>query len=247
MDVDAIRIALISDIHGNLPAFESVVADMQREKVDSVAFLGDLVFLGLYPQECHDLLLSLNPMCCIKGNTDANLEELPFFNPTDEDGLRIKQFIEYASIRLDESAKTLLVGRCLAQRIEIQSRSLMFCHGSPYSFKHQLEPRNPDFPTISQRIVEEGLDAVFCGHIHLPMQFQIGSTLVCNPGAVGYSFDGDVRASYGILTLGESVTCDIRRVDYDIERYRREVRVQKPPFIDMLLHLLQTGRPLRRS
>ncbi|PKL12721.1 MAG: hypothetical protein CVV52_08930 [Spirochaetae bacterium HGW-Spirochaetae-8] len=247
MGVDEIRIALISDIHGNLPAFESVVADMQREKVDSVAFLGDLVFLGLYPQECHDLLQSLNPMCCIKGNTDANVEELPFFNPTDEDGLRIKQFIEYASIRLGESAKTVLAERCVAQRIEIQSRSLMFCHGSPYSFKDQLEPGNPDFPTLSQRIANERFDTVCCGHIHLPMQFQLGSTLFFNPGAVGYSFDGDVRASYGILTLDESVTCDIRRVDYAIERYTHEVRTQKPPFMDMLLHLLQTGRPLRRS
>ena len=247
MGVDAMRIALISDIHGNLPAFESVVADMNQEKMDFLVFLGDLVFFGLYPQECHDLLMSLNPMCCIKGNTDANLEELPFFNPDDEDGLRLKRFIEYADIRLDENAKALLAGWPIAQRLELRSRSLMFCHGSPYSFKDQLEPGNPDFPTLGQRIAGECFDAVFCGHIHQPMQFQLGSTLVCNPGAVGYSFDGDIRASYGILSLGESTIFTIRRVDYDIERYRHEVRTREPAFKDMLLHLLQTGRPFRRS
>jgi putative phosphoesterase len=247
MGVDSMRIALISDIHGNLPALEKVAADIDREKVDSVVFLGDLVFLGLYPQECHDLMLALDPMCCIKGNTDANLEELSIFNPEDEDGLRLKRFIEYADIRLHESAKIILAGRCVAQRIDIQSKSLMFCHGSPYSFKDQLQPGSPGFPTLSQRIAEERFDAVFCGHIHQPMQFQIGATLVFNPGAVGYSFDGDVRASYGILTLGESITCSIRRVDYDIDRYRREVEAQQPAFKDMLLHLLQTGRPFRRG
>ncbi len=175
------RIALISDIHGNLPAFERVAADIDREKVDSIAFLGDLVFLGLYPQECHDLLMALNPMCCIKGNTDANLEELPFFNPEDEDGLRLKRFIEYAGIRLDESAKTMLAGRREAQRMDIQSKSLMFCHGSPYSFKDQLQPDSLGFPILSQRIAKECFDAVFCGHIHQPMQFSaVISTSRCS-------------------------------------------------------------------
>jgi putative phosphoesterase len=243
--VDVMRIALISDVHGNLHAFEKVVEDIRREKVDSVAFLGDLVFLGLYPQACFDLLMTLEPMCFIKGNTDANLEELASFTPASDGDRRLKQYILHTDSRLNEAAKDRLSLGRIAKRLKILSHEFIFCHGSPYSFKDQLEPDNPVFPEISQRIATEHPDAIFCGHIHQPMRFQIGSTLVFNPGAVGYSFDGDVRASYGIVTIGDSVTCSVRRVEYDVERYKREVMEQEPAFMDLLQHLLQTGRPFR--
>ena len=78
------RIAIISDIHANIYAFEQVVKQLKNENIQSLIFLGDLVFLGLYAQECYDLLKTLNVHYCIKGNTDSNIDELKDFIPMND-------------------------------------------------------------------------------------------------------------------------------------------------------------------
>jgi len=73
-----------------------------------------------------------------------------------------------------------------------------------------------------------GVNAIFCGHTHRRETFQIGDTLVVNVGAIGYSFDGDPRPSYGMVDVehGE-ISCDLRRVAYDFGRYREEILESK--------------------
>ena len=70
------KCAVLSDIHGNLRAFEAVLADAKASGADSIIFLGDLIFMGLDPQLCYDLLMEQKPIVAIKGNTDEFLEHI---------------------------------------------------------------------------------------------------------------------------------------------------------------------------
>lgn len=218
------RLAIISDIHGNLPAFEAVVADLRKQYPDSVVCLGDVSFNGLYPQECFDLLMSLHPSCLIKGNTDANFEELAEFVPSNDFERNLHDMIVYGDIRLTDEAKSTFKSWPIASDQVVDGKKLVFCHGSPWRFKDNFSPHNPDFVSFTERVDALGAHAIFCGHTHRRETFRIGDTLVANVGAIGYSFDGDPRPSYGIVDIenGE-ITCDLRRVEYDSEPYRQDI------------------------
>lgn len=223
------RFAVISDIHGNLPAFEAVVEDLRKQDPDGVVCLGDVSFNGLYPQESFDLLMSLYPFCAVKGNTDANFEELSDFVPMNDFERSLYDMIVYGAVRLSAGAKSAMKSWPIAVEREIEGRKLLFCHGSPWRFKDHFSPKNPDFPELFEEQTKAlGVNAIFCGHTHRRETFQIGDTLVVNVGAIGYSFDGDPRPSYGMVDVehGE-ISCDLRRVAYDFGRYREEILESK--------------------
>jgi len=242
------KIAVLSDIHGNLPAFEAVVADFRRQGAEKVIFLGDLVFLGLYPQECFDLLETLNPFICVKGNTDANIEELPGFAPASESEERLKGLIEYTSQGLNGRAKEAIKAWPLTSRLVQDAGNLFFCHGSPSSFKKNLVEEDAD--SFRGEVAEAGADYLFCGHTHRSGEFQIGPVQVVNFGAVGYTFEGSRRAHYGLIDVSSDsegmttrIAWEYHRVDYDVDGYAGEVRRRKPPFHEMLSYILENGRP----
>jgi putative phosphoesterase len=218
------KFAVISDIHGNLPAFEAVVNDLRKQELDGVVCLGDISFNGLYPQECFDLLISLHPSCMVKGNTDANFEELADFVPTNDFERSLHDLIVFGDVRLTAEAKAAMKAWPMAAEREIGGRRILFCHGSPWHFKDHFSPGNPHFVDFAEKTEALGVDAIFCGHTHRGETFRIGDTLVVNVGAIGYSFDGDPRPSYGILDIeNDGITCDIRRVEYDFSSYREKI------------------------
>ncbi len=126
------RFAVISDIHGNLPAFEAVVNDLRKQELDGVVCLGDISFNGLCPQECFDLLMSLHPSCMVKGNTDANFEELADFVPTNDFERSLHDLIVFGDVRLTAEAKAAMKAWPMAAEREIGGRRILFCHGSPW-------------------------------------------------------------------------------------------------------------------
>ena len=208
-------------------------------------FLGDLVFLGLYPQECFDLLGTLDVRYRIKGNTDANIGELPLFIPKNPDEETLRRMIEYTDCRLADDAKQEIARWPIAERAELESKRIVFCHGSPYSFKDHLEPEHDGFAELAKRIAAESPDAVFCGHTHRSRRFMAGRTVIFNAGAIGYSFEGITKASYGIIDIGREIVCQVKRIEYDKKRYQREIRSRQPVFMHNLLHALEYGEPFK--
>jgi putative phosphoesterase len=239
-----VRVAVISDVHGNIYAFEKVVADIASTNVDAVVFLGDLVFLGLYPQECFDLLNSLAPRVAIKGNTDANLEELAGFKPANEFERQLREMIVYTDVRMNEAARQTIRGWEIAERDTIKGCDTLFCHGSPYSFKDLLTEENRE--QFESRIEIEQVSQIYCGHTHQRAEFRIGATRITNFGAVGYSFDGNTTASYGIVDFskGDQPINELREVSYEIDKYKDEIRREQPVFMENLLYALEHGLPL---
>lgn len=241
------KIAVLSDVHGNIRALESVLDDAKELGIDQFIFLGDLVFMGLDPQLCYDKLMSRRPLITIKGNTDSNLEEIEknniFHDPKDQ----LHKLIRYCDIRLQKESKNDLETWPISQKGEIDSIPFYFCHGTPYSFSEGLTPDKEISLELSEKLGKEGVSVILCGHTHIPADFYHKGIRIINPGAIGFSFDGDVRASYAILDVKNSeVDCKIRRVDYDRESYIKEVEHASYGFnlFTKLTYALEYGRPM---
>jgi predicted phosphodiesterase len=227
------RILIISDIHANQTALETVLADAGQ--FDAAWCLGDLVGYGPDPNECIDRITQLPNLQCIIGNHDAAAVgsiEVDAFNP------EARRAVLWTQERLTPANKEYL--KNLPERLTIEFITLV--HGSPYRpvWEYLLDTRTA---TISF----EYFDTPYCfvGHTHLPAiyhlpddrltahllmpenfsQMTLAPRSILNPGSVGQPRDRDPRAAYAILDLTD-YTCEWRRVAYDIpsvqERMRRE-------------------------
>ncbi len=241
------RLAVLSDIHANIYAFEAVVKDLRREKPDQVIFLGDLIINGLYPRECWDLLSDLEPDICIKGNTDG-FHEYFLMNP--EPTAPNEQYAQlldaYAAAQVPGSALDEISSWEIFEQRLMEEEPIGFCHGTPMDFEEKMT--GDDLSGASKRqILDLELQTLFCGHTHLPGQFMLGDMQVINFGAIGYSFDSDRRAGYGIVDItGDGVFPIQKRVTYDTAAYLQDIRRENPPFAENLSYIIEHAAPPKK-
>ncbi len=243
---EAMKLAVISDVHGNYRALEAVLLDAKGLGVEHILFLGDLVFMGLAPQSCFDLLMAYKPLVTIKGNTDALIEGIKETNPTTLDEQLWRKFIRYTDIRLSPESKKVVKGWPIVQRGEIGNDPFIFCHGSPYSYNEAITEDLDPNSTLYKKLMAEDASVILCGHTHIPADFTLGNKRIINPGAVGYSFDGDLRASYAFMDIhSNKINAVIRRIEYDREIYMQEVQHASHSFkyFSSVLYALEHGRP----
>jgi len=239
------RVAVLGDIHGNLRALEAVLSDVKTCDVDQFIFLGDLVYNGLDPQLCYDLLMATKPMVTIKGNSDEYLEQIPTFTIRNKEDEQLLKLYKYTAIRMSDEAKRAVAAFKDREYLDLEGVTFLACHGSPYSNTEGLFERKPFAPLLSKQLAAEKVDVVLSAHTHLPADFSREGIRFINPGAVGFSFDGDTRPSWALLTLDKGVmSAKIRRVEYDINRYKMEVEhaIQSFPLFKALLYALDHGR-----
>jgi putative phosphoesterase len=232
------RIALITDIHANLPALEAVAKDVRKHSYDMLVFLGDLVVNGLYPAECFELLESMNPDICIQGNTDGFFSELaPPWKPADERQQYLHTLMEFAKSRLDgEALETISFWPVYAKHPDLP---IGFCHGSPFAYDEMMQESDSS-QQLREGIEELGLSHLFFGHTHKRTSFKIGETDCINVGALGYRFDGDVRATYGLFDTDESQIHYVD-VEYDRQGYLDDLHRLHPPFEENISEIIRTG------
>jgi diadenosine tetraphosphatase ApaH/serine/threonine PP2A family protein phosphatase len=243
------RIAILADIHSNLTAFETVLADIEkRGGVTETWCLGDLVGYG--PDPCECIALS-RKTCkyCVAGNHDraaAGKIDTNDFNP------RAAEANEWTTVQLKSDDIKYLSSLPLT----IEKGEFTLAHGSP---------RDPIWEYLfSIREAAENLDAFntpYClvGHTHQPLVFSFGrfretsmtkleheseivlgeKRLIINPGGVGQPRDGDARASYGIYD-STIRTFTLYRVAYDIKAVQERMRAHGLPA--MLIARLEVGR-----
>jgi putative phosphoesterase len=176
------RIAVVSDIHGNLPALEAVVADFERARVDQVVNLGDSLSGPLLPLETARYLMATNWLH-LAGNHERQVLTLP----PERTGLSDA----YARSQLKEPELTWLREQRPVHRL---NADVLLCHGSPGSdVTHLLITPVPDgFRPASAGEVEARLEkatdarVICCGHSHVPAAVRSrGGQLIVNPGSVG--------------------------------------------------------------
>ena len=203
-----IVLALLYDIHGNLPALEAVLADAS----DAGEFLlgGDYATAGAWPRETVERLKAVENATWIRGNADrwlADRHDAP--SPIDEIAARTAEL-------LGDELVAELVG--LPESTEVGDT--LFCHASPRSDMQSFgaEPG----PLDSELLEDVSAKRVVFGHTHVQFQ-RTGSTGIelLNPGSVGMPWDGDHRAAYAVID-GDRV--EPRRVEYDWEASVAAVR-----------------------
>lgn len=199
------KIAVLSDIHGNIDALKAVIDDVRAKEIDKVVLLGDLAFSGPFPKETLDYIReNLSDSTIIQGNTDemivkafsdANYPHIPK-NKTMANALIYSQKV------LSNEDKEFLANLPEQHSEEIDGLKLLFVHGSPR--------RNDEGITQKLKYSEleeifEGVDAniIFCGHTHFPIIHQVGKKTVVNVGSVGRPFGENPRAVYVMLDLTE--------------------------------------------
>jgi diadenosine tetraphosphatase ApaH/serine/threonine PP2A family protein phosphatase len=213
-------LALLYDVHGNLPALEAVLADAEAAGARRHLLGGDYALFGPYPAETVERLRTLPAARWIRGNGErwtANPGDAP-------DDPVVQGAIAAAREALGSDA----VARLEALDTESREGTTLFCHASPVSDVRSFlpEPLDEDAELAAPAARAERI--VF-GHTHI--QFRRpgpGGAELLNPGSVGMPFDGDQRAAYALI--GEDGEVELRRVAYDYGASATAVRDRFPGF-----------------
>lgn len=233
------RVAIVSDIHGNPRAFQAVLADLRHVAPDLVLHGGDLPFGGTHPAEIIDEIRSLG-WPGVRGNTDEMLwapERVAEYAAT---APRIAPLL--ARIRDMIPPTIASIGeerlRWLEALPDLHSQEgLSLVHASPGDLWRAPMPNARD-DELQSTYGSLGARIVVYGHIHRPYIRQLLGMTVANSGSVSQSYDGDTRASY-LLIDGESLT--IRRVAYDVESEAKELLSSGLPHAEWLAQILLAG------
>lgn len=220
------KIALFSDIHANIFAFNAMLRDMDNEKPDAVYCLGDMVGYHIYPNEVIDEIRK-RAIPAIKGNHDEKVSDL---TTTPESLMEPGKKHAYHLINYDNRRylRTLPAHIRLEYNLGNDKLNIVFAHGSTRKIdEYILVDTDEDY--VKQMLREDNADLLFVGHSHKPFHrvLQDGGLYkhVINLGSVGKPKDGDPRACYVLLTLNEGSSCknktsigiEFRRVEYDVE------------------------------
>jgi predicted phosphodiesterase len=241
------RVAVISDIHGNLHALDAVIGALEEEPIEAVWCLGDLVGYGPRPNECCAKVAARADIC-LAGNHDLGvLGQLPLDDFSHEAAASARWTQEV----LEDDAREYL--ESLLPEAVVPDAGIELYHASP---------RDPIWEYVldagSMRAALEGTDAsiILVGHSHVPLVAVLddghlqadhapegravdlsSGRVLMNPGSVGQPRDGDPRAAFLVLDL-EKGRASFRRVDYPIERTQEEIKERglPEPLAERLTH-----------
>ncbi|WP_416838183.1 metallophosphoesterase family protein [Haloferax sp. DFSO52] len=202
------RLGVISDVHGNLPALDAVLSDMPP--VDTIVCAGDVVGYNPWPDACVTEL-SNRDIPTISGNHDrAVIEGTGFrFNSLAAAG------VDFARDELSPSSLDWL--RSLPERRTLADGRVTLVHG------HPSDPDRYTYPDDFSPALLFGEELLVLGHTHIQSHRIFDEGIVLNPGSVGQPRDGDPRAAYAVVDVDEMVV-DEHRVGYDIDRVAERVR-----------------------
>lgn len=239
------KIALISDIHGNLVAFEAVLKAIEADVPDQLICLGDCAADGPLPREC---LKKLKDLACpvIMGNTDTDLLELEDLEQVDDEVQQKFRDIEWWNKQqlMQEDLEFIRMFHPTYSVQLNQNTELLCSHGSPRSFHDAILADTPDDDV---KAMFEGTDAQFCagGHTHVQMMWRLNHRTLINPGSVGLPFDrmadgrayNPLRAEYAILEFDEQnhLNVSLKRTPVDHKAFEQSVLNSGMPHKEWLL------------
>lgn len=237
------KVALIGDVHANLPALEAVLEHAQDRDVTAIWNIGDFVGYGAFPDEVVQRLGREHALS-IAGNYDLKVLEFAKKAKKWRERKHPGKFlaIEWAFDNL--SKKSLKQLRALPQeiRIEAKGKRILLTHASPASNVEPLKPNTPESRMRELAQMAEA-DVVIVGHSHRPFAREVGGVLFINTGSVGRPDDGDPRASYAIMRIGNKrLRVKHYRVEYDLERTIFAIREKMLP--EAFAQMIREGRSL---
>lgn len=216
------RIGLISDIHGNVVALETVLADLEAQAVDQIICLGDTAATGPQP---HATIQRLRALGCpvVMGNTDEWLVDPPAVSGKPDLITAIDQWC-VAQLSVEDLAFLRSFQPTIARTLG-PDMTLLCVHGSPRSNIERIEATTSD-EQLAAILAEESALVIASGHTHVQMLRRYHDRLLINPGSVGLPFErdssGEIRnppwAEYGLLSYQDDrLSIELRRVPLDLQ------------------------------
>lgn len=213
------KVAVISDIHGNFQALESVLTDIQKNKCNQIFCLGDLAMAGPQPRTVLDYIMNrCQDWVIIKGNTDKMITE---FDLKMYDKMQ-KKFPVMANALLDDvdiieqDKKDFLASLPEQKSIMVEGVSVLLVHGSPRKINEDILP-GMKISEVQEIIDGVNEELILCGHTHVPCGYQtLTKQTVVNVGSVGRPMTGVPKANYAIFDFENGTfSVEHRVVDYD--------------------------------
>jgi putative phosphoesterase len=229
------KIAVISDIHGNYYALEAVLTKAKKEGVEQLLILGDLVGYYYHPEKILDALSMWN-YDLIKGNHEYILENL-----INDDSLRETIRLKYGSghqeakDKLNKKQLQYLKDLPETKSVQFENTTLLMSHGSPWLNDYYI------YPDCKKEVIlkcdSKEHDFVLIGHSHYAFAIKNENSILINPGSVGQSRQTGGKASWCIINT-ENKCFQMLSTDYNTEKLLSEV-AEKDPEIKYLTEVLK--------
>jgi predicted phosphodiesterase len=209
-----VRVALVSDAHGNAVGLRAALDDVAGRGVDAIVSLGDVAQGGPQPVECLELVRAAGALT-VMGNSDAFLLDphASAENPTERHLVQR----EWTLAQLSDADLDYLRSFAPTVELDLDGRRLLCFHGTPDDYDGVVLPEDPP------DAFGGGADVLAGGHVHVPQLRRVGSALYVNPGSVGLGYDHlqpeddfrfDPWASYAIV---EAASVEFHRVPFDLD------------------------------
>jgi putative phosphoesterase len=202
------RVAALYDVHGNRPALEAVLDELERVQVDEVVFGGDLTW-GPQPHETLELVRSVENAAFVRGNADREPDDWERSCLSDE---------EIAFLQ--------------GQAPTVERDGVLYCHATPRSDDEVVTPATPD-ERLAEILAGVEQRVVVAGHTHMQQNRVVGGIRFVNAGSVGLPYEGEIAAFWALLDNGEP---ELRKTPVDHDRVVEAYRESRWPRAGEILH-----------
>ena len=204
------RVAALYDIHGNLPALEAVLEEVEREGVDAIVIGGDIASGPPQPREVVELVRSLPKAHCIRGNADRLFDE----EFAGDEGLA------WLLERLGDEQPGWLAGLPFSVVLD----DTLYVHATPLDDTTIVTELTTD-EKLAGLLHDVEQPRVVAGHTHMQLERRVGDRFFVNVGSVGWPYEGAPGARWAIVAEG----VELRRTDYDRKRAAELIRASGHP------------------
>ena len=241
------KIALISDIHGNLPGLVAALDHLETLGADQIVCLGDLVHYGPYPSEVVDLIMDRG-IDTVQGNCDRAVARGRDFTgdhyPNVQWSSEADQVLQWTCDQIDPGQRKFLRDLPSSLRYKIGNNRILCVHGTPANISGSI--RNSDTPEVHRYLIKRNdCDVLAAGHTHDMLLFSSNEGMIANPGSVGGgTLPG--TSTMALLNVDEErprVSVCWHRIPFDTGRYRAKYNEEKLP--ETFLKCVLLGRDPR--
>ena len=235
------KLAFISDIHGNTTALEAVLSDIKGRNVEKVFVLGDLCFRGPEPQRSLDLVMSLETKV-IKGNADewvvrgVDKGEVP-----DKALEAMNKERDWTYSKLGMESIEYLRNLPTELKLEFENVKIHAFHATPDSLFEVVLPNEND-QILKEKMMRIEADIYLYAHIHKPFIRYLNGKCIMNLGSVGLPFDGLAKSSYALIDIEENrFLTSIIRVSYDVNEVINQFVESDYPNSEQMVNILRNA------
>jgi putative phosphoesterase len=234
------KVAFISDIHGNIEALTAVLNDIKKQNIDKIYCLGDLVGYGPNPNEVIELIKN-NKIQSIMGNYDDAIGNEKdncgcSYNPGKETQVGDIS-INWTIKNTTEDNKNFLKNLPHKLSIKLEEVSILLVHGSPLNSLLEYIKPDTDVKRLNTIIEKVKENIVINGHTHLSMIRNVNGKTIFNAGSVGRTKEGEAKAIYLVLNIESNVYHhEFRKVDYNVKKTCEKI-IEKGLPIELALFL----------